>query len=273
MITWLSNVREDLEGIHVLGVHKGGTTRIFEVLTSHPEICGTTPKQHLYFYNDEYNFDFSHFKSLTAIDASPNLKFVDATPDHFFDLRAAKNIARLANPRLMLVSLRNPIDRAYSHWVMNNGTMKRQQFLSNPPKSCIERGLYFRAIQTYMSIDVGGFGVAIFEKWTDQENVFFDEIAELLKIEKGLFSFERASKNAPYKSPLVRGLMKRIPAGLKSSLPLMLRSIVRSKLTGYGDQGTLNDDEKMKLLPLFVRDIESCSDLLNKDLLKIWNLE
>jgi hypothetical protein len=53
----------------------------------------------------------------------------------------------------------------------------------------------------------------------------------------------------------------------------VLRSFVRSKLTGYGGTGTLTDDEKMSLLPLFLSDIEACSELLNKDLLKVWNLE
>lgn len=273
MITWLSDVKADLEGIHILGVHKGGTTRIFEVLTSHPKMCGTRPKQHLYFYNDEHKFYFDDFKSITGIPALSTLKFADATPDHFFDLRAAKNIARLENNRLMLVSLRNPIDRAYSHWVMNNGPKNRQQFISSPPKSCIERGLYFDALKTYMGIDVGGFGVAIFESWTRQEKLLFDEIAQLLGIDKNLFSFKSASKNAPYKSPLIRVLIRRMPTQLKSTLPLVLRSFVRSKLTGYGGTGALTDDEKMSLLPLFLSDIEACSELLNQDLLKVWNLE
>jgi hypothetical protein len=273
MITWLCDVKEDLEGVHVLGVHKGGTTRIFEVLISHPEIYGTRPKQHLYFYNEEHKFDVDDFKSITGIPSVPEIKFADATPDHFFDLRAAKNIARLENNRLMLVSLRNPIDRAYSHWVMNNGPKKKKQFISSPPRSCIERGLYLDALKTYRGLDVGGFGVVFFESWTKQENLLFDEIADLLSIDKNLFSLNRASKNAPYKSPLIRDLIIRVPTQLKSILPLMARSFLREKLTGYGDTGILTDDDRMKLLPLFISDIEACSDLLRQDLLGIWKLE
>lgn len=273
MIIWLSDPKEKLGGVHILGVHKGGTTRIFEVLTSHAKICGTTPKQHLYFFSDEFSTDFDQFKLSTAIDALPAQKFVDATPDHFFDLRAVDNIDRLESNRLMLVSLRNPIDRAYSHWVMNNGSNKRSQFMSGPPKSCIDRGLYFNALKTYMSIDVGGFGVAIFEQWTEQENVFFDEIARALQINKELFSFEKASKNAPYKSMMVKGLVRRLPRQFKLAFPRTLRSYIRSKITGYAGQGVLTVDEKRSLLPLFESDIEASSDLLNMDLLNIWNLE
>ena len=104
------------------------------------------------------------------------------------------------------------------------------------------------------------------------ENASFDEIAELLGIDGNLFSFNSASKNAPYKSPLIRDLIRRIPTQLKSTLPLVLRSFVRSKFTGYGDIGGLTVDEKMFLLPLFLNDIEACSDLIHKDLLKIWSL-
>jgi len=273
MIIWLSEPKERLEGVHILGVHKGGTTRIFEVLTSHAKICGTTPKQHLYFYSDEFSTTFDQFKLFTAIDAFTDQKFVDATPDHFFDLRAVNNIRLLENNRLMLVSLRNPIDRAYSHWVMNNGSNKRLQFLSDPPISCIERGLYYKALKTYMSVDVGGFGVAIFEQWTEQENIFFGEIAKLLKIDKELFSFQQASKNAPYKSLAVKNLVRNVPRELRSMFPRTIRSYIRSKITGYARQGFLTVDEKMELLPLFKSDIEASSDLLNFDLMRIWNLK
>lgn len=269
-ISWITPPPVEPIGIHVIGVHKGGTTRIYEVLSTHPSVQGTFPKQHLYFYRDGDDVSLSSFMESTGIEVNQDKKFIDATPDHFFDLRAVQNIAMLKTPRILLASIRNPVDRAYSHWVMNKGLNAKNEFLKGPPQSCIERSLYADSLLSYAGANFEGLGVTVFEEWTQQEDVFFGELIKRLDLDYGGLSLGSASKNAPYRSPLLKKMVRAVPASIRSALPKNMRVALRDRVTGYARNEWLTDSQKNELRPLFDDDIKRTSDMIGRNLAAVW---
>lgn len=105
----------------VAGTQKGGTRALKHALSSHPALClSTSPEVH--FFDDEPRFqtgspDYAAYHS--SFDMGPgHLLAGDVTPIYMYWRDAPGRIWRY-NPAIkVIVSLRNPIERAFSHWNM-----------------------------------------------------------------------------------------------------------------------------------------------------------
>jgi len=115
----------------IAGTQKGGTTALAKFLSEHPRICIPEKKELKYFDRDEYFFgsypDYDkyhrHFKY-----AKNKTIWGEATPIYMYWHRAARRIKKY-NPNIKLILiLRNPIERAYSHYMME----KKRNFESWP---------------------------------------------------------------------------------------------------------------------------------------------
>jgi hypothetical protein len=105
----------------ICGAQKSGTSALDAYLREHPEICMANGKE-LHFFDTESNFlnvkpDYSIYHS--AFSSKPSHKMLgEATPIYMYWYDAPKRIWQY-NPKMkLIVVLRNPIDRAYSHWNM-----------------------------------------------------------------------------------------------------------------------------------------------------------
>ena len=104
----------------VCGAQKSGTTALAAYLRQHPEIFLPEEKE-LHFFDDETqswpnaNWDELHSKFANAL---PNQQWGEATPISMYWDAAPERIWSY-NPKMRLIAvLRNPIERAYSHWTM-----------------------------------------------------------------------------------------------------------------------------------------------------------
>jgi hypothetical protein len=105
----------------VCGTQKGGTSALDAYLREHPEICMADAKE-VHFFDDETIFrnmspDYSAYHS--KFSPEPSHKILgEATPIYMYWFDAPKRIWQY-NPNMkLIVILRNPVDRAYSHWNM-----------------------------------------------------------------------------------------------------------------------------------------------------------
>ena len=106
----------------IAGVQKGGTNAIFHYLRQHPRIHMPERKE-LHFFDDE-QLDWSRpsYERYDAEFAGADLALVrgEATPIYIYWRPAAERIHDY-NPRLkLIVALRDPAARAYSHWRMEH---------------------------------------------------------------------------------------------------------------------------------------------------------
>lgn len=109
-------------GFLICGTQKGGTTALDEYLREHPQIC-MADKKEVHFFDDESHFlkgkpDYSKYHSFFSPIKSHKL-MGEATPIYMYWNDAPRRIWDY-NPNMKLVVLlRNPIERAYSHWNMS----------------------------------------------------------------------------------------------------------------------------------------------------------
>jgi len=106
----------------VAGTQKGGTTTLDSYLREHPLISMAARKE-LHFFDTDENFctdavDYAGYHANFAA-RSPMQLYGECTPEYMYWEPAAARMASY-NPALkIIVILRNPITRAYSHWNMD----------------------------------------------------------------------------------------------------------------------------------------------------------
>lgn len=105
----------------IAGTQKGGTTALARLLRQHPEI-GMAATKELHFFDDDRHFpggepDYGAYHA--NFDPLPSARVCgEATPVYMYWEPAAARM-RAYNPALKLIMiLRNPTDRAWSHWRM-----------------------------------------------------------------------------------------------------------------------------------------------------------
>lgn len=105
----------------ICGTQKGGTTALNAYLRDHPDIC-LPDKKEVHFFDDEDAFvsntpDYFKYHALFE-PKNDNQLIGEATPIYMYWHEAPRRIWEY-NPNIkLIVLLRNPIERAYSHWNM-----------------------------------------------------------------------------------------------------------------------------------------------------------
>lgn len=102
-----------------VGVQKAATTTLYELMRKHPEVCVTLKKESGFFYRDDlyskgYDWFLTNFfpvenKAVVRFEADPNYLYFGQCIDRIYSCDPSSKI---------IVMLRNPIDRAYSHYLM-----------------------------------------------------------------------------------------------------------------------------------------------------------
>lgn len=109
------------------GVQKAGTTALARWLAAHPRLCLPVGKEAHVFDAP----DFNEAASAQWVDAryavhhpephDDGVLYGDATPIYLFHPRLIARIARYNPAMRWLVLLRDPVERAISHWAMERG--------------------------------------------------------------------------------------------------------------------------------------------------------
>ena len=101
----------------IIGAMRSGTTSLARYLGAHPQVFMAAKKEVHFF---DFNFDRSldwyarHFAR-----AGGKTAVGEATPGYMYNERAIARMARLVPQARLIVVLRNPVDRAYSHYWLN----------------------------------------------------------------------------------------------------------------------------------------------------------
>jgi hypothetical protein len=118
---WLGRRARRVDFI-VAGVQKGGTSALDAYLRTHPQLCLPRGKE-VHFFDDDRYFRLPNRAAWAAyhahFDPRPEHRLVgETTPIYVYWKEAAPRM-RAYHPALRLILLlRNPIERAFSHWNM-----------------------------------------------------------------------------------------------------------------------------------------------------------
>jgi sulfotransferase family protein len=106
----------------IAGAQKSGTSALELYLSEHPEICVPRKQKELHFFDRDRNFlaqpvDYAPYHAF--FEPQPWHRVLgEATPDYLYWPSAPERMARY-NPALkLIIVLRNPVARAFSHWNM-----------------------------------------------------------------------------------------------------------------------------------------------------------
>jgi hypothetical protein len=110
-----------LPGALLVGPRRTGTTSLYKTLRQHPNIQGAARKE-IKFFNCNYQRGMAWYQGFfprqATVDAHSAIA-IEASPYYSFHPLAAERIRKHFPEMKILFSLRNPVDRAYSHYHMN----------------------------------------------------------------------------------------------------------------------------------------------------------
>lgn len=120
----------------VIGAQKSGTSSLFRYLDQHPQVRGSAPKEVHYFSGgrdpavDAYalgpRWYRAHFPRRAEM--APGMRVFEATPLYLLHPQAAARIHALVPGVKLVAVLRNPTDRAISHYFHNVRDNDRRAF-------------------------------------------------------------------------------------------------------------------------------------------------
>ncbi len=101
----------------IAGAMRSGTTSLHGYLRAHPDVAVSQPKEVHFFdrhFDEGLDWYRSHFRQLQG-----KLAVGEATPSYMYDPIAVERMAATLPEIKVIILLRNPIDRAYSHYWHN----------------------------------------------------------------------------------------------------------------------------------------------------------
>jgi len=209
----------------VAGVQKAGTTALHDFLAQHPHVA-LLRDQALHFFDKEEHFSSSQAGLVTQPDYGVLLGNFDSgwrwrvagevTADYLYYPRALERVARYNPDMKVIVSLRNPVERAFAHWNMQRFKGRepldffdavkeeKSRIAGAPPREArrfayVDRGFYVQHLERFFRFFSREQMMIIkFEKFRREQRQTLHSIFSFLGVEP-LSSFRSKNRNVvPY---------------------------------------------------------------------------
>lgn len=138
-----------------IGVARGGTTWLHTLLSGHPDVYMPTRRKEVRFFdrNHDRGLDWYERFFCPSADADRFGAIGEISPQYFYCDECPDRIATSLPAAKLLVMLRHPVDRAYSHYGFvvqrRNYHGSFEEFLAARP-TMLEKGFYSRYLDRYL---------------------------------------------------------------------------------------------------------------------------
>jgi len=276
----------------IVGVAKAGTTSLYEYLNSLPEIFMSPNKEPNYFSVKSIPINYykkplrDEKKYLNLFKKSTTEKVIgEASPGYLIEPEAPKLIHEKNPNARILISLRDPVERLFSSYLMlrKYGWIKlsfREEIEKSINKSYdplhphikIEDGLYSEPLKRYLKI----FGerqvkIIIFEDWITNTKKTIEEILKFLNVNRALEDFQ-AEQHNPFSESrgvvaqsILRNLTIKkltdyfIPSSTKKAIKKLILLKKQSK-------PQMSEDDKNFLIKFYKDDVKKLENFLGRKL-------
>ena len=270
----------------IVGAPKAGTTSLYFYLQQHPDVCMSEIKEPNYFTAQQVvnlYYDVSPVNSedwYHSIFVEPTKRIVgEGSVSYLFYPEVAQKIYEYNSEARILIILRNPVQRAFSHYLMDCRLglcdISLEEILKNPSKyphfyqQFIVLGMYHQQIKRY--IDVFGQNqvkVMFYDDLKTDANLFIDQIFSFLNLTSVKIKLDVKNKFKKPSSTIIAKLyqFKWLRSYLNIIFPKVLLLKIKSVLFKDSKKPKLDPSIKRKLSNIYKNDIAELSKLLSKDL-------
>jgi Sulfotransferase domain len=173
----------------VIGAQRGGTTLLHQILDVHPEVYVPQRRKEVHFFDWYYDRGADWYAEFFPSQGAGDYRAIgEVTPDYLFDPHAPGRIREVLPHCKFIVSLRNPIQRAFSWYVFQLRSVNEQrtfeQMIEEGP-AMLERGLYSQQLARYFDIfPRSSFLIFIFEELIGSPRPHVDRLAAFLSLDR-----------------------------------------------------------------------------------------
>jgi hypothetical protein len=138
-----------------IGVARGGTTWLHTLLSGHPKAYMPMNRKEIRFFDRNYDRGLDWYEAFfpPTAEADGYVAIGEISPQYFYCETCPERIAATLPAVKLLVILRHPVDRAYSHYGFvvqrRNFQGSFEEFLALRPKM-LEKGFYSRSFDRYL---------------------------------------------------------------------------------------------------------------------------
>lgn len=196
-----------------IGVPRAGTTWLHNLLRTHPDVFVSDEKE-IHYFDNEYERGREWYETFFPLDSIEGVKHAgEFTPHYLFDERVPSRIQDDGAVEKLLLILRDPVDRAVSHYrwrILQDGyTGSFSKFLEDYPEAT-EWSRYAEPLQRFRDVfPRSDLLVLIHEEMFEDEIETAESVASFLGIEPDGFD-EAAAREQVNSAPAIerKGLFK-----------------------------------------------------------------
>ena len=269
----------------IVGAPKAGTTSLHYYLSQHEDVCMSTIKEPNYFSFEEVSSLFYNATSVSDSKAYHKLfkeekKIIgEASVSYLFYENIPNRILEYNPKANIIIMLRNPLDRAISHYLMDYRlgfcSLSLEDILNNRHayplffQQYLELGLYYQSVKRYL--DTFGDEQVHILYYTNFKNDIKDlmkGVFQFLKIENTSldYSVQNSFLSSDYAFVSYLYRLSWVRKGLKSLIPQNYVKSVKNRLFSKTDKPNFSDSLLSQINAFYQSDISQLESLLNVDL-------
>ncbi len=271
----------------IIGAHKAGTTSLHHYFDQHPDVFMTVVKEPNYFSFDPMNAAHVgarkgsyRVKSLSDYEAlfkgAPlESRRGEASPSYLHSRSAPTRIKELLPECRLIVSLRNPVDRAYSAYQMAfraGVTKMRVEDIEPGLDSWTKKSLYAESLSRYLKIfSDSRLRVVLFEDLIENPSETMRDLFNFIEVRTEIkidTSYRFNPGGLPRSSFVHHSLnsLKKIPLLQEFAPKTMRRKLARFRDGNLQKAEPLNPEIRRIWLEYFFKDITRTQTLIGRDL-------
>lgn len=280
----------------IIGAEKSATTWLYSKLKKHPGIFMPRTKE-LHFFNkyrsnlemkDNYvKLGLNWYKNFFK-DCNGQKAVGEATPMYLCDSYAPARIKETLGDIKLIAILRNPVDRAYSHYWMARSKgytdLTFEEVVEQKTDKFIKRGLYYKQIKRYLKyFDRDDMLIILFEDVIKCSEKVLKEIYRFLEVDTEFIPSnvnESENVSGEYKSLLLLKMISGVTKFFRRKVRMgfvvdffkkigfanFLKQLNKREL----DYPDMDDGLRKKLVDYYKEQNKNLADLLDEDL-RCWN--
>jgi hypothetical protein len=278
--------------LFIIGAPKAGTTFLFEKLKNSNDFFFPKLKELNYFsFNDLNEKSYYNDYKVNTLDKylsfyknTESAKYViDGSVSYFTSENALKDIASFNTESKIIIILRNPIQRAFSHYQMDkrmgHATKNFKDYLKDKSDrhyhEYVENSLYFKNIEIatkyFSAKNIMILTLEEISKNLDKLSTFLELNLETIS-EKDLG--EKINENKAPKNFLGRMMQKnrKLVSILKIFIPKKISDKIKSPFYEDAKKEFITEEEYSLIYNILRDDIENLSLYLNVKLMEFWKI-